>query len=262
MHLSYSQISMYVDCGKRWQGHYRQNLRSPLGEALIFGSVVHSVIEKFIVDKKINMQEQFHNDWNTAVALPANKSIVWEETPDTAKAAGDRIFSSQEVFDVLSAIVPGKYSRESKEQPGQFETVDAVEREIFWHLKDVPDIVGYIDCIADDGVPIDFKTAGRMWSADKARKEMQPLFYLAALEELGEHSHGFKFRHIVITKSATPRIEIFEEQRSPVEIETMEMIVRAAWSGISSGLFIPNPTSMLCDPRFCGAYFDCVGKNR
>lgn len=248
-HLSYSQISMYLDCSRKWQGHYKQGFTNPLGEALVFGTVAHNTMEQFVQDKKANLVELWDTAWEAERDKTAFKGIVWEETPDTVYNIGINLFSSNEVYDVLSGI-----------EPMIIENEPAIERFIEWTLEGMPPIIGYIDCMSNDGVPIDFKTAGRMWPADKAGKELQPLFYLAALDQLGEHSHGYKFRHVVVTKTKNPRIEIFENQRSKEEIEFLEMIVRRVWSGISAGVFIPNPTSFMCSPKYCGTWFECVGK--
>ncbi len=248
-HLSYSQISMYLDCSRKYQGHYKQGFTNPTGEALVFGTVAHHVMEQFVADKTINMEEMWGVAWEAERDKTAFKGIIWDETPEDTYAIGQRLFKSDEVYDVLMDIMPKK-------------TPEGVmiERYIEWKLEDMPLIIGYIDCVASDGVPIDFKTAGRMWPADKAAKELQPLFYLAALEQLGEHDHDFKFRHVVVTKTKTPKIVVFESQRSPQEIEFMELLARRVWQGISSGYFLPNPTSFMCSPKYCGTWMECVGK--
>lgn len=248
-HLSYSQISMYLDCSRKWQGHYKQGLTNPLGEALVFGTVAHNTMEQFVTDKSMNLQELWDIAWEAEKDKTAFKGIVWEETPETVYNIGMNLFGNQEVYDILGEIEPKIVDGEP-----------AIERFIEWKLENLPTIIGYIDCIGSDGIPIDFKTAGRMWPEDKARKELQPLFYLAALDQLGEHDHEYKFKHVVVTKTKNPRIVVFESQRSAEEIEFMEMIARRVWGGISAGVFIPNPTSFMCSPRFCGTWFDCVGK--
>jgi hypothetical protein len=243
------------------------NVRDPQGEALIFGSTVHAVFENFIRDKSRNMLEMWESAWPAAVADEKNKNIIWEDTPDTCAATGRRIFNMSETFDILSSIEPKMYTVEKKKVENDITTIEHVlapmiEREIHLVYEDMPDVVGYIDCVASDGVPIDFKTAGRMWSEDKPAKEIQPLFYLAALEQLGEHDHTFRFRHLVVTKAQNPRIVMFETQRSAGEMPFIESVMKGVWRGISDGLFIPNPMSMWCDLKYCGLWEQCAGKGR
>jgi len=250
-HLSYSQISMYLDCGRRWQGQYRQGLKSPIGEALVFGTIAHNAIESYIQDKNQDLLEMFNAAWEAEFDATAFKGVVWDETPSETKNAGIRLFTSADLHDLLDQINPKIINGEP-----------AIERYVEWNVEGLPTIIGYIDCICDDGVPLDFKTASKMWSDDRPAHEIQPLFYLSALEQLGEHDHQFKFRHLVMTKAKTPRVTLFETQRSAGELLFMEDIVKRAWSGISSGVFIPNPSSMLCSPKFCGAWYECMGKFR
>lgn len=248
-HLSYSQISMYLDCSRKWQGHYKQGLTNPLGEALVFGTVAHNVMEQFVQDKSLDMQELWDMAWEVEREKTAFKGIVWEETPDATYSTGMKLFSNSEVVDVLSTIEPKKVNDEFQ-----------IERFVEWKLENIPTIIGYIDCMCSDGVPLDFKTASRMWPSDKAGKELQPLFYLAALDQLNETDHEYRFRHVVVTKTKNPKISIFENQRSKQEIEFMELIIKRVWSGIASGVFIPNPTSFMCSPKYCGTWMECVGK--
>jgi hypothetical protein len=260
IHLSYSQVSKYLDCSRHWQANYRQSVRDPMGEALIFGSAVHLVIENFLRDKTRSMSDMWETAWPAAVADPKNKSTIWDETPEVCAATGRRIFGMTETFDLLSTIEPKMMQVPKEKGSDELISMPMIEREIHASYADVPDVVGYIDCIASDGVPIDLKTAGRMWSDDKPAKELQPLFYLAALEQLGEHDHQFKFRHVVITKTQNPRIVMFETQRMPGEMQYIEEVIRGVWRGIGDALFIPNPMSMWCDPKYCGLWDQCAGK--
>jgi hypothetical protein len=249
-HLSYSAISTYLDCPKRFQVNYRQGNRGIANESLIFGTAGHHVVERYLKDRNEDLWSSWFVVWKETLALPNYAVVDWgESSPAECEEIGGRVFSSPEVLDV---ILPLK-ARVLDGQP-------MIEREIHWKLSGLPDILGYIDCIAEDGVPMDFKTAGKMWPDGKAAKELQALFYLAALEQLGEHDHGFKFRHVVITKTKNPRAVIFESQRSPTQILYCEEIVRGVWDGISQALFTPNPTAMWCGES-CPIYFSCAGQS-
>jgi hypothetical protein len=259
IHLSYSQVSKYLDCSRHWQANYRQKVKDPMGESLIFGTVVHTVVENFLRDKKRNLLEMWETAWAASLLTDIGKATVWDESPEVCAETGRRVFGTTEVFDLLSTIEPKMVHKDMNPltQTSDFPTIEC---EVHLRYDGVPDIVGYIDIIASDGVPIDIKTAGRMWAADKAGNELQPLFYLAALEQMGEHGHQFKFRHIVITKTQNPRIELFESQRTAGEMNYIEEVIRGVWRGISNGLFIPNPMSIWCAPQYCGLWSECAGK--
>ena len=262
IHLSYSQISSYIGCSKHWQAKYRMSVTDPLGEALIFGSTVHLVFENYLKDKKHDLLGMWNIAWPIAVASEQGKKTAWEETSDTCLETGRRLFTTPEVKDVLDQITPKRMLIPDKKDPATLIDLPMIEREIHLNYTDMPDIVGYIDCVQDDGVPLDFKTAGKMWTSDQAESEMQPLFYLAALEQLGEHDHNFLFRHVVVTKTKNPRIEVFETKRTPSELEFLETVARGVWRGIAGAHFIPNPAYMYCSAKYCGYWDQCAGEGK
>ena len=123
---------------------------------------------------------------------------------------------------------------------------------------DVP-FIGYIDMLCDDGIPLDIKTAKRKWTAEKAQKELQPAFYINGLEQMGMPVPGNTFRHLVITKAATPTVSLIETQRSKEEVSWALNLARIAYQGISKGVFVPNPLSWICSPSYCEFYWSCMG---
>jgi hypothetical protein len=220
-----------------------------LGEALIFGSAVHSVLEQRIRDKSRDMAELWPIAWKEAEKNSAWKQTIWEETPEVCFETGVRIFET----DLQSTV--------DQITPAVINDSPAIEYKFEWKLDGVPGVIGFIDCLADDGIPWDFKTAGKMWYADKASKELQPLVYLSALNQLGMTNHNMTFRHLVITKTKNPQFEIFETKRDPAELEFMEEIVRGVWQDIAEARFRANPLSMYCNAE-CPIYSECAGKRR
>jgi len=248
-HLSYSQIALYLDCSKRWQAKYRKNLSGTFGEALIFGSTVHAVIEQRIRDKSRDMLDLWPIAWANALKSPEAAKTIWKETPEVCAETGARIFGTYEVQETIDQI-----------KPMVIDNKLAIEYKFEWKLGDgVPDVIGFIDCLGDDVIPWDFKTASQMWPQDKAAKEIQPLIYLAALNQLGMTQHNLVFRHLVITKAKNPRIEIFETQRDPAELLFVEDVVRGVWQDIAEARFKPNPLAMYCNAE-CPVYTECAGK--
>ena len=75
-------------------------------------------------------------------------------------------------------------------------------------------MVGYIDVITADGIPGDFKTSARTWTVDKALNETQPLFYLAALNQIGVREVNLRFRHYVFVKTKTPQFQVIEHSHT------------------------------------------------
>ena len=90
-------------------------------------------------------------------------------------------------------------------------------------------VIGYIDLIEKDGVPIDFKTSNKSWSYSKAKNEIQPIFYLAALIQ-EEYEISLNFRHYVFVKNKTPKVQIWETSRT-----IQEIFLRLQRDGIEEG---------------------------
>jgi len=50
-HLSYSSISMYLDCPEAWRRKYIAKEQTQSSPALAFGSAFHNTTEKYIASK-------------------------------------------------------------------------------------------------------------------------------------------------------------------------------------------------------------------
>src|SRR5205085_365096 len=109
-----------------------------------------------------------------------------------------------------------------------------------------------IDVIGADGVISDFKTASRAWPADRAQKELQTSYYLAALNQMGfTNNPEMRFRHIIWTKTAKPQVQIFETRRTVVDLFRLLTLIQNVWRAIEAGAFPINPDAWLCSPRYC-----------
>lgn len=245
MHLSYSQIYLFRECAKLWQASYRQGKKQVGDNNLVFGSGIHDVVEHRIAGQVPNLLEYWKHIWWTKYAI--QEKIAWHLSQDECYETGVRIFSSKQVVSLVDKIEPKKWPDKSA----------MIERKIEWHLPGLPPIVGYIDCIASDGVPIDFKTAANMWSPGQAKKEMQPLFYMASLNEALEFDHEYRFRHLIFTKGQFPVARVFETTRSPEQVEELKTYVLEVWAKISAAEFTPNPNSWLCNTA-CPVFDECI----
>ena len=251
MHLSYSQINLFKECARLWQASYQLGKKQVPDHNLIFGSAVHRAVELRIAGKAPNILPTWKDLWWGEFVPKAGKT-VWQLTEDECYEMGVRIFSSSQVLDLIDQV---EVKKDLWGRP-------LIEKKIEWLIEDLPPVIGFIDAIAADGVPIDFKTAARMWSPGQAARETQPLFYLAALTELGETDHEFRFRHFVITKGPFPVARVFETQRDPTQVEEMKKAIKVVWDQIQAKEFEPNPKSWLCSPA-CPVIASCqAGRER
>lgn len=254
-YLSYSSINLYTTCAESWRRKYLAKEKTQSSPALIFGSTFHSTIEQRLAARAQNrplvaIGESWSENWRAKMAKEG-ETVDWGmDDPNTHHDDGLRIVTAPQVVKFIDDIHP------LIDESGVF-----MERKITLTVPGVPvPIIGYIDIMTRDGVPGDFKTAAAMWTMEKAKAEIQPLFYLAALQQAGRSVPNLTFRHYVVTKASKPRCEIFEQRRTWDEIFWLFDMIRGAWNGIEKEVFTMNPGAWLCSPKFCSFYSQCRGK--
>lgn len=247
-HLSYSSVSSYLLCGRAWSFRYVEKVAAPTATALVMGSAFHDTVEGYITGKG-DLVTLWGRVWGAQ--LERNPQIEWgADTPESLSNDGIRIISAKPVREMLDAIA-ANFDREHGE----------VERRVELHVPGVPiPVIGYIDIITKDGIPGDFKTAARMWANNKASEELQPLVYLAALNQQGIDTHQWRFNHYVATKTARPDARVFSTQRSPDEVfRNLFPTIQQVWSGIQANVFPKNTSTWKCSPKYCEYYGMCQG---
>lgn len=241
-HLSYSSISLYQTCGRAWCYKYIEQAPTRQTAALVFGSAIHDAIEA-IASRNSEPTQAWQAAWERQVGL--NRDLDWgDDTPETLNNDGIRMLNHPDVLAGIRALRPA-----------------AIERRVELRVPgvDVP-VIGYIDLIGEDGVPGDIKTSAKTWSQEQAQAEVQPLFYLAALNQSGEPVRDGLFRHYVLVKTKTPQWQVWETRHTNAEIFWLFRMITDVWTGIERGVFVPNPGSWRCSPKWCDFWWQCRGK--
>jgi len=185
------------------------------------------------------------------------RRVIWRKYPDDDAQRkrlftlndGIRLLNDPAIIDTLNGISVGSISGKPM-----------VEVAVEWKVEDVPvPVIGFVDCITTDGVVCDFKTTARSWPQDRAAQEIQPAVYLAALTQMGLITDPWRFRHIVFVRTKTPKVDVFETERSYEELAWAQGLVRDVWRGIESGFFAPNPFTWKCAPGNCEFWEECRG---
>jgi len=250
-HLSYSSLQTYLACGQAWNYRYVQKITSPTGPALAFGSAWHATVEALLRGDTRPAAEVWMEQWSVQVVSP-QFPIAWgDENPGVLAQDGLRMLAASPVRALIAQMRPGRDAQGL-----------LIERKVTLRVPEVEiPVIGYVDLIAEDGVPGDIKTAARMWADDKAEHELQPLFYLAALDQAGVKVPGWRFRHYVFTKTAKPDARCFTVAHNPNEVEWLTQVVQEAWRGICAGVFHRNFTTWMCSARYCAYWSLCRGKH-
>lgn len=252
-HLSYSSISTWLMCPRSWRFRYVDKVEMAKSPALVFGSVFHNAIEEYIREKPIipHKVDILLAHWKLSweAQLEQNSNVSWDKTPYEYENLGVTMLSNPETVAIIDNIVP---------LVGE-DGLSVIEKKVELRVPGVPvPVIGYIDVIEGDGVPADLKTSARSWSQKRADGEMQPTFYLAALNQLGHQVVG-QFRYYVFTKGRNPHVEIWDTYRTAADMFWLFGLIGDVWNAIERGAFPPNPTTWKCSPKWCEYWSGCRG---
>lgn len=260
-HLSYSSITLFLDCPEAWYRKYIAKEPTFSTPNLVFGSAFHGTIEHMVQDKNVNplsvypdhllfyKKSLWQQQWEKA--MDGGQEIQWGlDTPEQHFNEGVRLLSNNGILDSIKSIKPAIDNDGPK-----------IERKVELKVPGVPiPIIGYIDCILDNGMPADFKTSKASWSDAKASDSLQSLFYLAALNQSGDNSHNWAFTHFVFVKTKEPKFQRLEHHHKPSELFFLFEIISRVWKAIENQSFMINPTGWRCSPTYCDFYTKCRGR--
>lgn len=252
-HLSYSSISLFLNCPESWRRKYIEKEPTISSPALVFGSAFHNTIERAIESRfegpPYPLSELWPDAW--ADAMGRNDDIDWgADTPEHHYNEGLRILETKDVQTLANSLTP------LEDDDGLY-----MERRIELNVPGVPvPIIGYIDIVTDDCIPGDFKTSKYQWRQEKAQDELQTLFYLAALNQAGFDVPGLRFRHYIITKAKNPKVQVLEHAHTWDEVFWLYELIGEVWRSIEAEIFPYGPNSWLCSPKYCSFYSTCRGR--
>jgi hypothetical protein len=253
--LSYSAIAAYLACPASFKFGRIDRLERPGAPPdAAFGTALHRMVQACLVAKASGDPYDPVQAWAGAwAAVQEHERIAWgAELPEQYETEGLVIANSAPVRSFLASV-----DLLVDEQGA------AVEREIEFTVPGVPvPIIGYVDLIDAAHVPYDLKTSRRAWTSDRALNELQPLFYLTALNQRGGgRNPDHVFRHVNIVRAGrAATVQVFETRRTLAEMLWAANLIREVWRGISSGVFPTNPTTWKCSPRWCEFWPVCRGK--
>jgi hypothetical protein len=249
-HLSYSSISSFLTCPRAWKLRYLDKVQTPTAPELVFGSAFHDTIEAVLAGRAA--EGDILSTWQAAWQKRTEGAAVdWgTDTPEFFNNEGVRMLSAEPIRKAIRELACGVDSEGPK-----------IERKVVLSVPGVPiPIVGYIDAIDPNGTPMDLKTSARSWTNDKAMNELQPLFYLAALNQAGIRVPDWQFVHVVFVKTKTPQVQIIRSGHTPAQVLWLMSMIRGVWQAIEAGAFYENPTGWLCDPKYCNYWGMCRGR--
>ena len=236
-HLSYSAINHYLSCQRSYKHKYIDGIPVNQSEALAFGSAWHKMISLVVGSGTMTVNEAWSNP-------EIHKSFDWQSDMEYVNLANRMIESSREV---IVRLTPYKAM---------------IDHKVEFTIPQCPvPIIGYIDMIDHDKVPVDFKTAGRKWTQQAADDSLQPTFYLAGLHAQGfikSSDFPYKFRYMVFTKTKKPEVQILETTRTSSDVLALFDLIGRCWDAIEQGIWLPSGIgSWKCSSNYCDFWDRC-----
>ncbi len=262
-HLSYSSVNKFRSCPKSWKFRYIDGVRGKKSEALEVGSMVHEIIESFLLSPgEKSLKEVYHDKLNSLIeegeeenwpTIHHKNSFAMEKTEFSTDSKNFiiQIMEGDELPAILKSYAPEVES----------ESI-AVESKIEFNVPGVEiPVIGYIDLLTSGGRIVDFKTSKTSWNQDKADKELQASFYATSLYMNGivPYDQPVFVDYVVMVKNKTPKIQVLTTTRTAEDIQTVFNTTSEIWKSIQREAFFPNASSFLCSEKYCDAWSLCEG---
>ena len=109
----------------------------------------------------------------------------------------------------------------------------------------------------------DIKTTSLKWQPERINKEIQPVFYSFVHEKTKGIRPEFKY-HILIARrnnkgaATSEEHQILTKTATDQDYQALFHKIHVFIKMLKAGIFMPaDPTSFLCDPKWCGYWYTC-----
>jgi len=259
LHISYSQISTYLNCSLRYKFQYVED-RPPerMNINLSFGSAIHAAVALYARGLKT------HSRIEPVKAL-------WQRFEDYLELDLENsdvpIIYKRDLPDRKAAIEMGKALLDVFYQSVCLSETEIIEVEfplaatLFTDSGQPTDfkLFGVIDLLlrnaAGELVVVDYKTSSRAMAQSQADddSQMSAYAYLLAANRMVPAASNVKCRFEVLRKLKQPRLEIINTFRTPFHRRRFARVANAVLKGIEKRIFIPQPSWMCVDCPYANA---------
>jgi putative RecB family exonuclease len=259
LHISYSQIFTYLACSLKYQFQYvEQRPHERVSIALMFGSAIHSAIERYYRSLKENgvpdllwqIQDFFQDHLNADLNSRDIPILYKKETPDresTIQMGKGLLKVFYEGIDLTGFEVTGielPLTARLFNEDGQ--PMDMI-------------VTGIIDLLLKDVqgniIAIDNKTAKQPYAQATVDEDLQltSYAYLLASNKIVFPTADVYCRFDVMRKLKTPKFEQHYTIRTAAQRRRFAKLTNAILAGIDARIFIPNKSWMCGDCQFAKA---------
>ncbi|MCZ7646105.1 MAG: PD-(D/E)XK nuclease family protein [Planctomycetota bacterium] len=253
--LSWSRISIYRDCPRRFRYRYVERVpEERVSAALPFGGAFHQAAERIAEARMAGwsipsvevLAGEYERAWRESVKRAPALQYAKGEDEATLRATAHRMLEAYLEFALTES--------------GQ---VLAIEQEARFAVGGVP-MVARLDLVelrGDELVVTDLKTAKSIWNANKIREAMPQLVAYAYavvpfVEALGVKR--IKPRFIVITKAKQPKVQVLEPVATADDAKRLKELVQETAKGVCAEVF-PRHEGWQCAQ--CAFREECLGKD-
>jgi len=273
--ISYSQLNKDCDLSLRW--HRERVARNNIGIFLIYGSALHHGIELFMkrVARTPNQAVQAASAYlQREIRAPQRRRLPlqWELPPETLKDGSISKAKNnygklwcQEICDYwLSRQIPLWIERYGHLEflRTEHRMFVPMRREEHWKNDWSFEAVLDLECKGD--LICDLKSTSEPWDeADVKKYSMQAHLYMAAYYVTYGREPTFKFLVLPRCYDAdvcgpAARLDEFEVKFDlDYSQQIIDGVVRPRVNMIEAGIFAANPTSRLCNERWCPYHYHC-----
>jgi CRISPR/Cas system-associated exonuclease Cas4 (RecB family) len=240
-YLSYSAISLFVNCPLRYYFKYVAGLRErTVSASLVFGSAMHRAIQYHFEQLMAGCSAP---DLDTLLAIYQDG---WR-----ARDLRDVRFDNGTTIDSLGRLADHllqTFQRSDFAHPEGH--ILAIEEEFRDKLiPGAPDLLARVDLVVDTGdtlVVSDFKTARSKWSWGQVQESaIQLLLYSELVKQLAD-GKPLRLEFAVLTKTKVPALTIHPVEIDSHRVERMKRLFERVWRAIQAGHFYPNPSHLSC----------------
>lgn len=225
-HLSYSSISTFLNCPKQWYMNYVLGQRSEPTITLAFGTAMHTAVQTAVRQRE------------------KARAAIFDETFDAL--TGEYCAADIVKHKKIARVLLGADSTKEMVNWLRSQTEDGfdIEKELRFYVPGVPvPILGYIDILLGNGVPVDIKTSAWDWQDDRVVGDLQAKMYVYGLNALGI-SNTTDFIHAIMVKNTgNPRSYTLHSQHPDFRLE-VELAVQSVWSGIVDNAWLDDTDVM------------------
>jgi hypothetical protein len=258
-HVSWSQLSSYRGCPRRWFYSHVEVLQPDFVScSLVLGSAIHDAVQHFyerqlegLSADSSELFERFQESWKQQVE---DVEVRYTKDDDEASmlACGQRM---------LEAFVTSELAT----IPQSSGDLIAIEETLKGSVHpELPDLVARIDVMwqAENGLHLmDLKTSKSRWSAAKVDESADQLLLYQQLASRMDASQTLHLHFGVVSKAKSPAVQLLDVPASDDKRRDQIIdVMLPVWNGIKAGVDFASPSPMNCST--CGYQSRCPAYRR